>query len=194
MAHRLGHRVSYDADLFLTDAQYLGALSPRLSDLAATLGRSYDESANGVKIVTTKGDIDFLVSRNMLADKPILETIAGHETPTHTNAEILAKKIEFRGFGFTHRDMFDLAVLIDLEPETVERAVAACSPIAVDQAVACIDAKIDMLAEELPNFVNPTPRGTLYIRRAPEILRARFAEPLAAARARKKAARKPLGR
>lgn len=191
IAHRLRHRVSYDVDLFLTDAQPLGALSPRLNDRAAALARSYAESANGIKIVTTKGDIDFLVSRNLLADPPIIETIGGRDTPTHTNAEILAKKIEFRGFGFTHRDMFDLAVLLDLEPATVERALAACSQIARDQAIARIDDEIDTLAASLPAFVNPTPYGTLYIRRAPEILQSQFAAPLAEARKRKKLARRP---
>lgn len=175
----------------MTDAQHLGALSPRLNDRAAALARSYDESANGVKIVTTKGDIDFVVSRNLLADAPILETIGGRETPTHTNAEILAKKIEFRGFGFTHRDMFDLAVLIDLEPATVERALGVCSQVAIDQTVARIADELDTLAEALPNFVNPTARGAIYVRRTPEILRTRFAEALKQARKRKMSAARP---
>lgn len=175
LAFRLGHRISYDADIFLTDAQYLGHLSPRLNPVAEALARSYTEQGNSLKIVTSLGDIDFIVSRDLTRFPPILERIGGTETPCHTNAEILAKKIEYRGFAFALRDMFDLAVLIDRDPRSVEIALAACSGGAIDQAKARIDAEIGALATNLPDFVNPTPLGRMYVAKAADLLAVYFA-------------------
>jgi hypothetical protein len=171
MAMRFDHRISYDVDIFLTDAQLLGYLSPRLNDMALALAKSYDESANGIKIVTARGDIDFVVSRDLTGDAIVHETIDGIATPTHSNAEILAKKIEFRGFAFTHRDMFDLAVLIDREPASVEQALVACSATSIANAAAMIRRQIARLPSDLPAYVNPTASGAAYIALAPKLLK-----------------------
>lgn len=184
LAFRLRHRVSYDCDIFLHDAQYLGYLTPRSNPIAESLADTYLESASGLKIVTPRGDIDFIVARDLTANPTIHERIAGVETPCHTNAEILAKKIEFRGFAFAHRDMYDLAVLIDREPHSVDAALASCSKTALDQALARIADELDALPRELGNFVNPTSSGRAYVKAAKDILASRFAEALKAPRSR----------
>ncbi len=46
---RYGHRRSKDVDIFVPDPQYLGYVSPRLSDLAAELSDDYVEAAAYVK-------------------------------------------------------------------------------------------------------------------------------------------------
>lgn len=44
LALLLDHRVSYDLDLFVTDAQAIGYLSPRLNDATLALfGDAYEE-------------------------------------------------------------------------------------------------------------------------------------------------------
>lgn len=175
LAFRLNHRISYDADIFLADPQYLGHLTPRLNPVAEALAMSYAETGNSLKIVTSLGDIDFIVSRDLTDGHPIVERIGDVETPCHTNAEILAKKIEFRGHAFALRDMFDLAVLIDRDPRSVETALVACTPGSIAQVRARIDAEIDGLATALRDFVNPTALGRLYIGRTAGILAGYFA-------------------
>ena len=125
MAFRLGHRISYDADIFLRDPQILAYLSPRTNEFAHALAQDYQESANGLKLVTAHGDIDFIVGRDLTTTPSLTELIDGYNVACHTNAEILAKKIEFRGPSFTMRDMFDLAVLIARDPGSVDHALAA---------------------------------------------------------------------
>lgn len=174
MAFRLGHRISYDADIFLHDPQFLSYLSPNTNDMIAALAASYQQSAHSLKIVTKHGDIDFIVG-NDLTEAPIaIERISGREVRCHTNAEILAKKIEFRGPSFTMRDMFDLAVLIDQDPEAVERALMTCTAANIEIAMQRIAERLPTLAAELPGFVNPTPAGRRYVDAAPALLRRRF--------------------
>ncbi|MBM3554380.1 MAG: nucleotidyl transferase AbiEii/AbiGii toxin family protein, partial [Alphaproteobacteria bacterium] len=66
----LGHRVSYDIDVFLTDPQLLPRLSPRLNDAATGLAKDYAESGDSLKMVLDDGDIDFIVRPCLLDAKP----------------------------------------------------------------------------------------------------------------------------
>ncbi len=42
---RIGHRRSKDIDLFVPDPQYLGYLTPRLSDVGESVSTEYSEAA-----------------------------------------------------------------------------------------------------------------------------------------------------
>ena len=59
---RFRHRLSKDIEFFGYDAQWLALLSPRLNETAAAMASGYGEQANGVKIVMSEGDIDFIVA------------------------------------------------------------------------------------------------------------------------------------
>lgn len=159
MALRYAHRISYDVDIFLHDAQLLGYLSPRLNDLSASLSDVYTEVANGIKITTDKGDIDFVVAADVTGDKPALVSAPGLERViwVQSPAEILAKKLQYRGFKFTHRDIFDLAMLLEQDPASVDRALAACSAVEVDKAVRIMRSRLGKLGAEMSDYVNPTP-------------------------------------
>lgn len=167
---RLGHRISYDADIFLLDPHVLGHLSPDTNDLVAGFAKESVRSASGMKIVTGGGDIDFVVAPDVTADLPVDERIDGRTVATHTNAEILAKKVQYRGFKFTHRDVFDLAVLIDRERASVDRALASCDMREVDAAFDICIGRLPGLAGDLPHYVNPTRAGERYIREAGPIV------------------------
>ena len=159
MAHVYGHRISYDADIFLHDVQALTYLSPRLNDVAASLAEHYDEQANGIKLTTGRGDIDFVVAADVTTAPPQPVSIPGIAGPVQMQdaAEILAKKIQYRGVYFTHRDMFDLAMLLQQSPPSVDLAFAQCAPGAVAQAVDAMRLRLPVLTVELPGYVNPTP-------------------------------------
>jgi hypothetical protein len=158
MAHIYGHRISYDADIFLHDVQVIAYLTPRLNDVAASLAEHYDEQANGIKLTTGRGDIDFVVAGDVTNVPPRSISIPGIVKPVQMQdaAEILAKKIQFRGFRFTHRDMFDLAMLLQESPSSVDLAFAQCSPGAVAQAIDVMWHRLPVLTAELPDYVNPT--------------------------------------
>ncbi len=171
LALRYGHRISYDVDIFLNDVQAVGYLSPRVNEIAASLAESYDESANGIKIVTGHGDIDFLVAADVTQLAPEHGMVQGRNTAIQMPAEILAKKIQYRGYQFTHRDIFDLAVLMERDPGQVTIAIRSCSREAVRQTAQMIAARLLRLSSELADYINPTERFVPLVDRAATIVR-----------------------
>lgn len=122
---RYRHRLSKDIDIFVPDPQYLGYVSPRLSDVAADLTSDYVEQPGAfIKLQFEEGEVDFVASRNLLDATSAWETwdILGHAVKVETAAEIIAKKMHYRGDRATARDLFDLALVIEREPEALRQA------------------------------------------------------------------------
>jgi len=119
---RLHHRHSRDIDLFVPDPQYLGYLTPRLSDAAESLTTEYVEAAEYVKLLMPTGEIDIVVGEP-LTDPP-WEKVAhrGRQVLVETNAEIVAKKMHYRGYQAKARDLFDLCAVADLDPAAIDQA------------------------------------------------------------------------
>lgn len=120
---RYQHRISKDIDIFVPDPQYLGFATPRLSDVAAEISHDYiEESSSYVKLIRPEGEIDFVASPNLT--KPGFEEwlINDKLIKVETGTEIVAKKLWHRGDRATARDLFDLALVIEKEPETLSQA------------------------------------------------------------------------
>jgi Nucleotidyl transferase AbiEii toxin, Type IV TA system len=116
---RYEHRRSKDIDIFLPDPQYLGYLSPRLSDLAAAISTDYVEGASFIKLVRPEGEIDFVAASN-LTDEPFnWWQVQRRPVRVETAAEIVAKKLWHRGDMATARDLFDLSVVIERDPSSL---------------------------------------------------------------------------
>jgi hypothetical protein len=64
---RYRHRRSKDIDIFVPDPQYLGYVSPRLSEVAEAISADYVEGAGFVKLIRPEGEIDFVASPNLTA-------------------------------------------------------------------------------------------------------------------------------
>lgn len=110
------HRMSKDIDIFVPDPQYLGYVSPRLSDVAELVTQDYVEGPGYIKLLRPEGEIDFVASPN-LTSAPYEEwNLLGRQVKVETSAEIVAKKLYHRGDKATARDLFDLALVIDREP------------------------------------------------------------------------------
>lgn len=173
MALRFDHRISYDADIFLHDAQILPYISPRLNDITGALSDEYTEQANGLKITTKFGDIDFVVAADITGERPVQMEVAGLDrtVAVQTPAEILAKKIQYRGFKFTHRDMFDLAMLLEQDRDSVTSAVSSCAPIEVAKALEVMRDRLPTFEAELPDYVNPTRAFTSLVGRATGLIK-----------------------
>jgi hypothetical protein len=125
---RFEHRLSKDIDFFMHDVQWLTMLTPRLNDLTAAMVTHYVEQANGLKLVLRHGDIDFVVAARVTDAQPAesLEFL-GRTFPLEATEEILAKKLYHRAARFQPRDVFDLVVATESDPEAATRAVAAAS-------------------------------------------------------------------
>ena len=91
---RYGHRLSKDIDIFVPDPQYLGFVTPRLSDTAANLTQDYTEVAGFfVELRFEEGEIDFVVAPNLLREAWKTWDTMGREMKVETAAEIIAKKM-----------------------------------------------------------------------------------------------------
>ncbi|MBA2673126.1 MAG: nucleotidyl transferase AbiEii/AbiGii toxin family protein [Ramlibacter sp.] len=116
---RLGHRLSKDIDLFVPDPQYLGYLTPRLSDAAEAVTGDYVEQAEFIKLFLPEGEIDIVVG-TPLTDQPFdMADLGTRHIRVETCAEIIAKKMWYRGDRGKARDLFDLCAVADAEPQAV---------------------------------------------------------------------------
>ena len=101
----LEHRISDDIDLFIRDPQWIGYLSPRLNDKFEGVISDYDEGATSLKLKLANGEIDFIVSMSLLGLPNEVSTECAFEL--EPVAEVLAKKLFYRGWALTPRDLFD---------------------------------------------------------------------------------------
>ena len=121
LMRRYHHRLSKDIDIFIPDPQYLGYLSPRLNTRAESLTQNYIEQASSLKLFFPEGEIDFVVSGYLTEHPAVGEELFGRSVQVETTAEIVAKKVWHRGVEFTARDVFDLAMVVEKEPEALQQ-------------------------------------------------------------------------
>ena len=114
------HRFSKDIDIFVPDPQYLGYVTPRLNDTAESMTGDYVEQDNVVKLLFPEGEIDFIASAALTSDPFAMERLFGRDVRVETATEIIAKKAWHRGKDFTARDLFDLALVADREPQALK--------------------------------------------------------------------------
>ncbi len=111
---RIDHRESHDIDIFLDDPQLLPFFDPELQSYA--LSRQPDGSAtDGARSLKLTyqdiGEIDFICCTSILDNPSTRKQVRGHDIDLESAAEIIAKKVYFRGGSFQPRDMFDLAAV-----------------------------------------------------------------------------------
>ena len=141
---RMGHRLSKDIDLFVPDPQYLGHVSPRLSDVAEEISTDYEENAEYLKFFLPAGEIDIVVG-TALTDRPFeVVQYAGRDIRFETNAEIIAKKMWHRGDQGKARDLFDLCAVATADPA----AIAQAAPFFARQGAAFLS-RLELRAEFL---------------------------------------------
>jgi hypothetical protein len=114
------HRISKDIDIFMSDPQYLGYLTPRLSTKAESLTQNYVEQHGFVKLFFPEGEIDFIVAGPLTPQPTVIEVLFGRNVRVETSTEIVAKKVWHRGQEFTARDIFDLAMVAEREPAALQ--------------------------------------------------------------------------
>ena len=111
LMHKFNHRFSKDIDIFFSDKQLLGYVSPRTHDVLEDRVIKYIEQDNFTKIYLKEGEIDFILSPRISRCKPVQAVIEGEKIFLDHPVEIIAKKIEHRASEFKARDVFDLAIV-----------------------------------------------------------------------------------
>lgn len=121
LMRRHRHRFSKDIDIFVPDPQCLPYLSPRLNPAAEELTNEYVEQAGFLKLAFPEGEIDFVASAPLTQNPTVVETLFDRQVEVETSTEIAAKKVWHRGDQFTARDIFDLAMVMEMEPRALEQ-------------------------------------------------------------------------
>lgn len=116
---RYQHRMSKDIDIFVPDPQYLGFVCPRLSGIAEEISTEYVESNEFVKLIRAEGEIDFVASPNLTNQPFEVWSLLGRKVRVETAAEIVAKKLWHRADRVSARDVFDLSLVIEREPQAL---------------------------------------------------------------------------
>lgn len=119
---RIGHRRSKDIDLFVPDPQYLGYISPRLSDVAGQISSDYEEGAEFLKFYLKDGEIDIVVGEPLTPHPFDVVAFEGRNIRVETSAEIIAKKMWHRGDRAKARDLYDLCAVAEADPAALELA------------------------------------------------------------------------
>jgi hypothetical protein len=109
---RLDHRDSKDIDLFVTDPQVLGYLSPRLAGETVWNTDDYDESANALKLRYNEGEIDIIVAASISDLAPEPYAFDGSQVRLEHPEAIILKKLIYRAADLKPRDIFDTAVVL----------------------------------------------------------------------------------
>jgi len=117
LAMYFNHRESKDIDIFLSNAQYIPYLSPRLNDVVADVTEAYDEMSNYLKLrFPGLGEIDFIVAPLLTSPGYIEREICGVTTRIETPIEIVVKKVFYRASELTQRDAIDIALVLEKMP------------------------------------------------------------------------------
>lgn len=121
---QIDHRDSRDVDIFLADPQLLGCLDPGKHSFKFEVKPSGYEG-DGTQFLKLAfediGEIDFIVAKAITDTPTTTRTIEGVATQLETVAEIIAKKVHYRGANITPRDIFDIAAAgKDHKDEVVE--------------------------------------------------------------------------
>ena len=112
MMLQIDHRESHDVDIFLPDPQLLPFLDPKLHDFEFEILPS-DYQGDGARFLKLAfagiGEIDFIVGSAMTTPSVKRQTVEDEPVDLETVAEIITKKVHYRGASINPRDIFDIA-------------------------------------------------------------------------------------
>ncbi len=110
---QIDHRDSHDVDLFIFDIQLLPYFNPETQDYDLKIVPSgYVAEAGSLKIsFDGVGEIDVICCSTITDYPSQMSDVAGRLILRETPAEIIAKKIVYRGYRLQPRDMFDIAAV-----------------------------------------------------------------------------------
>lgn len=151
MMLQIDHRESHDIDIFLPDPQLLSFLDPKLHDFQFEILPS-DYAGDGARFLKLAfdgiGEIDFIVGPAMTTPPVRRQMVEGEQVDLETVAEIITKKVHYRGASIKPRDIFDIAAAARRDRDAVVRALRLYK-----QDVARTLVAVDRLKPEFVNTV-----------------------------------------
>jgi len=162
LAIHLDHRFSADIDIFLRNTDALRLLSPQRNPAVRAISDRWQEPGHYLKLERPEGEIDFIAAHLLTLPGTAPWPYRGHALPLETAAEVLAKKLRWRGSRALARDIFDLAATAAIAPESFATAIAA-EPDAARRVADHIRRHTPRLAREWPLAVRPTETGRRFL-------------------------------
>ncbi|MGQ9369247.1 nucleotidyl transferase AbiEii/AbiGii toxin family protein [Azospirillum sp. ST 5-10] len=164
LAVHLNHRVSYDVDAFVADADVVRDLTPARNPLTRQLldGRKYEYPGNYLKLDMGGGEIDFIVGGRRTDTPSIPWDFEGRIIRIETPWETAIKKIFYRPSTFKVRDLFDLAAVLDRHHDAVRQALPEVED-RLDKLVDRIQRLAPVYAVRVAEDINPTEDGRRYM-------------------------------
>ncbi len=158
LALKLDHRISYDIDIFLEDAGHLRALSPNRNEVTRAISDRWQEPGHYLRLEREEGVIDLILAAQVTDLGPWYYRFRGRDIPVEEPAEILAKKLKYRGSRIIPRDIFDILAVLRFDPAIATAAVEA-APDGARRAADRIRRIAKRYRETIGDEVNPTASG-----------------------------------
>ncbi|WP_395022266.1 nucleotidyl transferase AbiEii/AbiGii toxin family protein [Dongia sp.] len=167
LAVQLAHRISYDIDIFIPNADAVTELSPHANPATRALlgGRKYEFPGSYLKLKLDAGEIDFIVGGKRTTDPSRPWRFEDRDILIETPWEIAIKKLFYRPSTFKVRDIFDLAAIIETQAEKLSPYVPVVAD-KLDKAIDRISLVLPSYEERALNDVNSTELGRKYATKA----------------------------
>lgn len=172
LAQILGHRISYDVDIFLDSSTDLKNLAPNMNPVTKSLCDNWQWPGKYLKLILRDvGEIDFLNAPSF-TDNPTYELRFGERSiAAERSAEIATKKLVYRASTYAARDAFDLAAIHLYDGSALSEI--AQSPAVTHHVVSSALNRLNLAQHqyqaEMRSLINATPRGEEFIDRSCEI-------------------------
>ncbi|MGY3494216.1 nucleotidyl transferase AbiEii/AbiGii toxin family protein [Bradyrhizobium sp. USDA 4502] len=172
LALLLGHRISYDVDIFLDSSAVLKNLAPNMNPVTKSLCDTWQWPGKYLKLTLNDvGEIDFLNAPSYIDNPTYQLKIGERSVAAERSAEIATKKLVYRASTYTARDAFDLAAIC-LYDRSALAEIAQC-PAITQHVVASAQNRLVLTKHkyqsEMRQVINSTPRGEEFIDKACEI-------------------------
>ncbi len=158
------HRVSYDIDIFVRDSDALRDLTPARNPLTRALlaERKFEYPGNYLKLNLDAGEIDFILAGRRTEHPTTPWNFDGRTVLIETPWEIAVKKIFHRPSSFKIRDIFDVALVLERDPDALSASLAEVED-RLDKVIDRIDRLIPSYAMAAAEDINPTVSGLPYM-------------------------------
>lgn len=172
------HRLSFDIDLFVTDAQIINYLSPKhwLEESKVFNAHSYVDLSNHIRVLYLKNNIkvDVLVAQDFISNPLIDDSKDLFPQTIYVESidDIIAKKIIYRRQDNLTRDIIDIAISITHGDNTLKRLVenGAVTQQDIDELVMSLNDLDRGVYEEELEIVNPFKEYREISKKAPELI------------------------
>ncbi len=173
LAARWGHRRSTDIDIFLPEDSGIAALDPRsdpgFAQRMQALGATRVEAqGQSLKFAFPAGRIEITQLDQKPSIAPARAMVDGREMAVYGNATILTGKLFGRGRRLPVRDVFDIAVGWEEDPDALRTAVNYLDESLRSEILHSLRMEADTYVEEAKSeVIDPAPKWSQLVEGAP---------------------------